>query len=319
MKPSFANSIKLLDSYRKSGEAKAVETVQTGKPLVESGKIKEAKDDGNLMHIAWTLYEQITIAALITCDFELATTCINALTIKFPKSTRVKKLVGMEFEAKGQHNQALEKYNELLEIDPSNSVILKRKLATLLSVGEALEAIKSLVKYIDIFPNDSDAWIKLCELYLNEHMYAQAAFCVEELIILAPSNNYYYLKYAEIQYTLGNVDTALSYYLKVTQLSRDNLHGFYGVKLCTGRLLKELDRIASSETKKKVATLSSNLTSRSVETLNSLDELATERILHCYSSNHGVVEKLASMSIGTDPHTPISPASKKVVEEWLKL
>lgn len=57
---------------------------------------------------------------------------------------------------------------------------------------------------------------------------------MEELILLQAANPIWYLKYAEIMYTLGDYSLALKQYCRVIDLSEDHLRGMYGVQLvCT--------------------------------------------------------------------------------------
>ncbi|KAJ2789271.1 tetratricopeptide repeat domain-containing protein, partial [Coemansia linderi] len=116
----------------------------------------------------------------------------------------------------------------MLDKDPTNVLASKRLIAILKSQGQTSLAISELVTYLDTHGNDFEAWIELSHLYLAQHMYSQAAFCLEEVILLQPANHFFHLQYAELQYTMGNLDLALKEYLRVVELSTDNVRGFYG-------------------------------------------------------------------------------------------
>ena len=45
---------------------------------------------------------------------------------------------------------------------------------------------------------DYEAWMELCDLYIREHDYTKAAFCLEELIMSNPHNHLYHQKYADV-------------------------------------------------------------------------------------------------------------------------
>lgn len=45
---------------------------------------------------------------------------------------------------------------------------------------------------------DYEAWNELCDLYLSQHDYNNAAFCLEELIMSNPHNHLFHQKYAEV-------------------------------------------------------------------------------------------------------------------------
>lgn len=52
--------------------------------------------------------------------------------------------------------------------------------------------------------SDQEAWHELCDLYLQEHEYSKAAFCMEELILHNPHSHLIYQRYAEIKYSQVN-------------------------------------------------------------------------------------------------------------------
>lgn len=107
----------------------------------------------------------------------------------------------------------------------------KRQIALLKERGKYNEAIDALTKYLDTYYDDAEGWTELCNLYLSQNLYEQAAFCCEELIILQPANHIWYLKYAEILYTVNNLPLALKHYCKVLELCTDNVRALYGLQL----------------------------------------------------------------------------------------
>lgn len=76
----------------------------------------------------WSLYEQIYIAALQFGDIELVDKCSKELNKQFPASLRVMRLLGMQYEYNAEYKKALELYDSLLQQNPSNLLILKRKV-----------------------------------------------------------------------------------------------------------------------------------------------------------------------------------------------
>lgn len=53
----------------------------------------------------------------------------------------------------------------------------------LIAQGDKHEAIRQLNDYLTTFINDTEAWLELSELYLQESDYARAAYCFEELLL----------------------------------------------------------------------------------------------------------------------------------------
>ncbi|KAF9574714.1 ER membrane complex subunit 2 [Mortierella alpina] len=252
----MVNAAKVLQDLRASAERKPDVVVRLGKPLVESGAVKKLDAD------AWLVYEQVAIAALDKC--------IQALEDKFPGSARVRRLHGMFLEAAGKLTEAGEIYKAILNEDETNVLAAKRQVMLLRAMGLPSEAIGALVKYLDINYTDFEGWLQLADLYLGELMYAQAAFCMEEVLMLQPQNHIFHLKYAEILYTQDNVQLALKQFCRVVELCKDHVRGLYGIKLCTSRLLK------AAPSKSPAAT--------SQEDLTAIDLLATERLLAVYGS-----------------------------------
>ena len=64
---------------------------------------------------------------------------------------------------------------------------MKRRIALLRSMGRYAEAVTALVKFLDAFPTDAEAWCELADLYHSQGMHSQAIFCVEEALLIAPN------------------------------------------------------------------------------------------------------------------------------------
>ncbi|KAJ2740323.1 tetratricopeptide repeat domain-containing protein [Coemansia pectinata] len=253
--------------------------------------VSQAGDD------AWLVYEQIILAALDEGQIDLAKSVLFILDTRFKDSQRVKRLSGLVMEALGHTDEAQTLYTEMLEKDATNVLASKRLIALLKSQGQIPLAIRELVTYLDTHGNDFEAWLELSHLYLSQHLYPQAAFCLEEVILQQPANHYFHLHYAELQYTMGNLDVALKEYLRVVELSTDNVRGFYGVKLTADRLMTESKKGKSSGNKKdQQSNRMDNVPQQA--TLERLSELATERLVSVYNR--------------------ASDTSKKTAEKWLK-
>ncbi|KAG0257150.1 ER membrane complex subunit 2 [Mortierella polycephala] len=262
----MVNAAKVLQDLRASAERKPDVVVRLGKSLVQSGAVKKLDAD------AWLVYEQVAIAALDVGDDELAQRCIKALEEKFPGSARVQRLHGMQLEAEGKLTEASEIYKAILVEDETNVLAAKRQVVLLRAMGLPSDAISALVKYLDINYTDFEGWLQLADLYLEELMYAQAAFCMEEVLMLQPQNHVFHLKYGEILYTQDNIQLALKQFCRVVELCKDHVRGLYGIKLCTSRLMK------AAPSKDPAAT--------SQDDLKAIDLLATERLVAVYGSGN---------------------------------
>ncbi|CAM8888453.1 unnamed protein product [Rhodiola kirilowii] len=198
--------------------------------------LNDPKKRSGLGPEVWTLYEQVAIAAMDCQCLDVAKECVKALQKKFPGSNRVGKLEAMLLEAKGAWAEAEKAYSSLLEDNPCDQVIQKRRIAMEKAQGNISVAIDYLNKYLEIFMADHDAWRELAEIYISLQMYKQAAFCYEELLLAQPTNPLHHLAYADVLYTLGGIDNiqaAKKYYASTVDLTGGkSTRAIYGLCLC---------------------------------------------------------------------------------------
>ncbi|KAL8578877.1 hypothetical protein ACOMHN_022170 [Nucella lapillus] len=187
----------------------------------------------------WNVYEQVCVAALDCQRLDVVDLCIEALEAKFPGSVRVKRLEGMCQEAEGRYAEASEIYQDISDKDDANMFAKKRLVAILKAQKKIPEAIDKLNEYLKKFMTDYEAWNELCDLYLSLHDYANASFCLEELIMSNPHNHLYHQKYADLKYTYGgteNMELARSYYTQAVKLCPNNMRALYGLFLSATNL-----------------------------------------------------------------------------------
>lgn len=104
------------------------------------------------------------------------------------------------------------------------------------SQNKIKDYINELNDYLKFFQADHEAWLELCDAYLNEMEFVKAAFCLEELILMYPHNHVYHQRFADIKYTLGQYETARSYYAYSLKLNPNNIRSLYGLLLTTSNL-----------------------------------------------------------------------------------
>ena len=135
----------------------------------------------------WSMYEQVYTALLMygkrsgkrggdddSEDMRLAQEYCALLSHQFPDSMRVKRLEGMMWEAKGEHDMATKDYDDILEADPNALQAMKRQVALLRARGRPVEAAKKLVEHLGVVCSDTESWLALCDLYLQQQQYAKA-------------------------------------------------------------------------------------------------------------------------------------------------
>ena len=216
-----------MKKWRDEGYRNSEEIADLGENLLKDYSSKLGDE-------TWVLLEQVCIASFDCNRLQLAERCLEALEKQFPKSKRVMKLRGMLYEADGQYDLANRIYDELLEADPANLQVQKRKIAMLKEQNKIEETIAQLNKYLEDFLGDQEAWMELCELYIRQQEFSKAAFCMEELILSHPHNHLYHQRYAEIHYTIGhqeNMQRAKKYFAQALKLDPNNVRALYGLYL----------------------------------------------------------------------------------------
>nr|CAG4645780.1 EOG090X0CGE [Lynceus sp. MCZ IZ 141354] len=189
----------------------------------------------------WLVLEQVTIAALDVHNMDLANNCLIRLNDQFPGSNRVRKLKAMRLEALGRYEEALLIIDNLIAKDETNASIRKRKVAIFKAQNKFVEAIKELTDYLKIFMADQEAWLELCDLYLEQQDLSKAAFCMEEVILHNPHNPLFLQRYGDIKYTQGGYDNwemARAYYVRAAQLQKGHIRSLYGVLLCCTQIMQ---------------------------------------------------------------------------------
>ena len=65
--------------------------------------------------------------------------------------------------------------------------VMKRRIALLQTLERLPEAIRSLAELLNISPTDAEAWTELSALYMAQGMFAQASYCLEEVLLVYPN------------------------------------------------------------------------------------------------------------------------------------
>ena len=79
---------------------------------------------------------------------------------------------------------------------------------------------------------DIESWNELADLYISEHSYEKAAFCLEELILANPHNYLNHQRYAEVCYSQGTVDSlnaSRKHFSTALKLNPGSLRSLYGL------------------------------------------------------------------------------------------
>jgi len=220
----------LLKQLRQSKQRKSDLVLKYGESLLENHA-------GSLGSEVWDVYEQVTLGALDCGKTNLALSYINKLNKQFPQSLRVQRLKGMLLEAEGRWKEADIIYRQMLELDPTDAMVMKRQIAIQKGMGNLEAACTMLDTYLTVFMADTEAWLELTQLRTTLGQYAQAAAGCEELILAYPMSHAHHTRYAELLYTMGgaeNFKLARKYFAHSLELnSASNARALWGLSATT--------------------------------------------------------------------------------------
>jgi tetratricopeptide (TPR) repeat protein len=229
--PSNTLIIEILKDLRKYKITRSDIVLKYGLKIMESNSASNSE--------IWNIYEQLFLAALDLGEKNISDKCLDALIKQFPDSGRVGRLQGMNLEFLGKHNDALELYTKLLGKNPSQLLIMKRKVCVYRAQSNLKEAIEELHNIVKIFTSDVSSWLELAEIHLSLSDYQSAAFYYEELVLIEANNCHYHTRLADIYYTLGNsfgltsdhlLNSRKHYSISLNVLTpKNNLRALYGL------------------------------------------------------------------------------------------
>jgi len=266
----------------------------------------------------WTSLENLYMQCLRTGDDKSARQILDRLVSRFgERNERVMAYQGMWEEATAQNEdqvkQVLNLYNKLLEEDPANIPIQKRRIALLKSMGQLPEAIAQLNTLLRASPTDAEAWAELADLYLSQGLLDQSIFCLEEVLLVQPNAWNIHAKIAEIIYmssasASGNavelariLAESMRRYLRSIELCENYLRGFYGLKLTSSRLLEVIPQASKSSTKDDAY---SDLALPTQGTVESIHELATSKLAE-------ILRRNSARETGWDGYDPVELAAAR--------
>lgn len=247
---------------------------------------------------SWTDYERMFLSCLRASDDASAHLCLERLTARFGASDhRVMGLRGMYQEATADGTAGLEEvlqsYEGILQSDPMNLAILKRRIAIKKSLSRPQEAITALVEYLESNATDAEAWCELADLYQTQGMNAQAVFCLEEALLITPNAWNLHARMGELAYSCvaaGSEGTqaaqklladAVRRFSRSIELCDDYLRGYYGLKKATHRLLEGQKSLVPSS--------GPDIPPPGV--INQLHDLASDKLRHIINSRKGQSSK----------------------------
>ena len=87
----------------------------------------------------------------------------------------------------GELEDVLRGYEDVLEKDPVNVPVAKRRVVVLRGLGREQEAVAALVDLLGFSPVDVEAWVELGELYAELGLWDRSVYCLEEGVCIVPN------------------------------------------------------------------------------------------------------------------------------------
>ncbi|KAI0977349.1 tetratricopeptide [Xylaria arbuscula] len=239
----------------------------------------------------WTVYENLLHSCLRTGDDQSAHQCLARLVNRFGnENERVMALKGLLKEATATDDATLDlvlaEYEQILQTNPANLPIAKRRAALFRSMGRNSAAVNALTQLLDMSPTDAEAWAELADLYLAQGLYSQAIFAQEEVLVLQPNAWNVHARLGEMLLMAAKTSDAskrlteaLKRFCRSVELSDNYLRGYYGLKLTVQQLLNEASSKASKASESEEWPIPPS------STLQKLDEVATEKLAEIVRRN----------------------------------
>ncbi|GBE83403.1 TPR-like protein [Sparassis latifolia] len=281
----LTTSLQKLASYRPQQTKKSRETFEKGVVLLRTDAFAKQGEAG------WDALERLTLAAFDQTELKVADQCLQRISNKFPQSPRVDLLQGIRMEVTEPPEVALKYYDELLQEDSTRAAIWRRKAYVLRRMGKIDRAVEELSAMLDTFYTDVEGWLELADTYASCQQYTYALQSLSHALLLSPQNPFCFLQFAETAYLAGDITLSLKMFLVAVDMTDDEegvpqdsipvsltLRAWYGVKLCTHRLITEPRHSSSSASQTPAPTTAK---------LANLDELSTERLRTAYLNVKG--------------------------------
>jgi tetratricopeptide (TPR) repeat protein len=267
---NHAAAIELLHSMRLHKIHQPEITILHGARLLSNCPRKLGND-------LWTVMEQVFFASVELGADEWRDYCLKSLDRQFPSSRRVERLKGIERESRQKYDEAQAIYKKVNSERPEDTFVRKRMVAMHKQRGKIKEAIDELNVYLDSFAVDAEVWHEMGELYIMAGSLSRASFCFEELMLSNPRSMYHILTYAELQYSIGDLENARKYYSLAAYLDAGSLRALWGLYIC-GMALAEKEK---------------NKDPSSAGRMEELQNLTLQKLLRAYKGTEGSHSKLA--------------------------
>jgi tetratricopeptide (TPR) repeat protein len=151
------------------------------------------------------------------------------------QSKDVAVLIGLAkvYELSGQQALALTVYSQSLELNPSNTEILKRRALCYESLGQEENFFKDIEKAIEIDPNNAQNYIPRAEHYMAKNYFQKSLEDVNRIVALKPDNASARYFRGVLNYNLQNYQDCFSDMQKTLELKTDENDVYRYLGICS--------------------------------------------------------------------------------------
>ncbi|XP_049849267.1 histone demethylase UTY-like [Schistocerca gregaria] len=139
----------------------------------------------------------------------------SALSQKYNK-------MGTAFRKNHQLEEALNYYNEAINVDPSNCLAWSNKAKVLEDMDQLSDAIKCYKKAIELNPNNASSWNNLGYVLRKQQKYTYAMQCYKEAIRLQNNNHNAWYNMGYILDKQGKYEEAYACFVNAVRIQPDN-------------------------------------------------------------------------------------------------
>ena len=151
-------------------------------------------------------------------DKQQALALANALVERYPDSVPALKLQAVLLEESASEVEASRVYEHALQLAPNDADLLLKLGTNRLAAGDYNQAIKLLLRHLNVLPRDGDAAFYLAQAYHLNKEDDLALKAIRECIRLEPGEAQVWQKYGELQCSSGDREGGLKSLLKARQL-----------------------------------------------------------------------------------------------------
>ncbi|UCG85396.1 MAG: protein kinase [Gemmatimonadota bacterium] len=116
--------------------------------------------------------------------------------------------------------EAVEQYEKILEIDPTQTEYLQALGSLTQSMGEFDRATTYFERYVEEFPDNPESYAELGQLLRLQGRFVEAKATLERALLVDPENVVVLIELAALERRLGNLDAAMSGLHEVVEKTR---------------------------------------------------------------------------------------------------